>query len=56
MSIWSTTSMASILRHYMRITRETEASATQTKQTASHLNGLSTELLQLVGTETGRRP
>ena len=39
-----------------RVTRETEASATQTKQTASHLNGLSTELLQLVGTEAGRRP
>ncbi len=39
-----------------RVTRETEASATQTKQTASHLNGLSTELLQLVGTETGRHP
>ncbi|MEV6495527.1 methyl-accepting chemotaxis protein, partial [Actinoplanes sp. NPDC051633] len=36
-----------------RVTRETEASATQTKQTASHLSSLSSDLLDLVG--TGRR-
>lgn len=32
-----------------RVTRETEASAVQTKQTASHLSTLSGELLELVG-------
>jgi methyl-accepting chemotaxis protein len=36
-----------------RVTRETEASAVQTKQTASHLSTLSGDLLDLVG--TGRR-
>ncbi len=36
-----------------RVTRETEASAVQTRQTASHLSNLSGDLLQLVG--TGRR-
>jgi methyl-accepting chemotaxis protein len=36
-----------------RVTRETEASAVQTKQTAAHLSNLSGELLNLVG--TGRR-
>jgi methyl-accepting chemotaxis protein len=36
-----------------RVTRETEASAVQTKQTASHLSTLSSDLLELVG--TGRR-
>jgi methyl-accepting chemotaxis protein len=36
-----------------RVTRETEASATQTKQTAAHLANLSSDLLDLVG--TGRR-
>ena len=36
-----------------RVTRETEASATQTKQTAAHLASLSNDLLELVG--TGRR-
>ena len=36
-----------------RVTRETEASATQTKQTAAHLSNLSGDLLQLVG--TGKR-
>lgn len=36
-----------------RVTRETEASATQTKQTAAHLANLSSNLLELVG--TGRR-
>jgi methyl-accepting chemotaxis protein len=36
-----------------RVTRETEASATQTKQTAAHLSNLSGDLLDLVG--TGRR-
>ncbi len=36
-----------------RVTRETEASAVQTKQTAAHLSGLSGDLLNLVG--TGRR-
>ncbi|MFG1604493.1 methyl-accepting chemotaxis protein [Actinoplanes sp. NPDC049265] len=36
-----------------RITRETEASAVQTRQTASHLSNLSGELLQLVGTDRG---
>jgi methyl-accepting chemotaxis protein len=36
-----------------RVTRETEASAVQTKQTAAHLSSLSTDLLDLVG--TGRR-
>ncbi|HEU4348227.1 MAG TPA: methyl-accepting chemotaxis protein [Actinoplanes sp.] len=36
-----------------RVTRETEASAVQTKQTASHLSTLSSDLLDLVG--TGRR-
>ena len=36
-----------------RVTRETEASAVQTKQTASHLSALSSDLLELVG--TGRR-
>jgi methyl-accepting chemotaxis protein len=36
-----------------RVTRETEASATQTKQTAAHLANLSGNLLELVG--TGRR-
>ena len=33
-----------------RVTRETEASAVQTKQTAAHLNALSGDLLNLVGT------
>jgi methyl-accepting chemotaxis protein len=36
-----------------RVTRETEASAVQTRQTASHLSTLSSELLDLVG--SGRR-
>jgi methyl-accepting chemotaxis protein len=36
-----------------RVTRETEASAVQTKQTAAHLSSLSGDLLNLVG--TGRR-
>jgi methyl-accepting chemotaxis protein len=36
-----------------RVTRETEASAVQTRQTASHLSSLSGDLLELVG--TGRR-
>jgi methyl-accepting chemotaxis protein len=36
-----------------RVTRETEASAVQTKQTAAHLSNLSGDLLDLVG--TGRR-
>jgi methyl-accepting chemotaxis protein len=36
-----------------RVTRETEASAVQTRQTASHLSNLSGDLLDLVG--TGRR-
>jgi methyl-accepting chemotaxis protein len=36
-----------------RVTRETEASAVQTKQTAAHLSTLSSDLLELVG--TGRR-
>jgi methyl-accepting chemotaxis protein len=36
-----------------RVTRETEASAVQTRQTASHLSNLSSDLLDLVG--TGRR-
>jgi methyl-accepting chemotaxis protein len=36
-----------------RVTRETEASAVQTKQTAAHLSTLSSNLLELVG--TGRR-
>jgi len=36
-----------------RVSRETEASAVQTKQTAAHLSNLSGELLELVG--TGRR-
>jgi methyl-accepting chemotaxis protein len=36
-----------------RVTRETEASAVQTRQTASHLSTLSSDLLELVG--TGRR-
>jgi methyl-accepting chemotaxis protein len=36
-----------------RVTRETEASAVQTRQTASHLSTLSSDLLDLVG--TGRR-
>jgi methyl-accepting chemotaxis protein len=36
-----------------RVTRETEASAVQTKQTAAHLSSLSGDLLELVG--TGRR-
>ena len=36
-----------------RVTRETEASATQTRQTAAHLNGLSSDLLDLVGTGSG---
>jgi methyl-accepting chemotaxis protein len=39
-----------------RVTRETEASATQTRQTASHLSGLSSNLLDLVGTGSARRP
>jgi methyl-accepting chemotaxis protein len=38
-----------------RVTRETEASATQTRQTASHLLGLSSNLLELVGTGSSRR-
>jgi methyl-accepting chemotaxis protein len=38
-----------------RVTRETEASATQTRQTASHLSGLSSNLLELVGTGSARR-
>jgi methyl-accepting chemotaxis protein len=33
-----------------RVTRETEASAVQTRQTASHLSNLSADLLELVGT------
>ena len=33
-----------------RVTRETEASAVQTRQTASHLSSLSSDLLELVGT------
>ncbi|GID28584.1 HAMP domain-containing methyl-accepting chemotaxis protein [Paractinoplanes brasiliensis] len=33
-----------------RVSRETEASAVQTKQTAAHLTNLSSELLDLVGT------
>jgi methyl-accepting chemotaxis protein len=36
-----------------RVTRETEASAVQTKQTATHLSSLSSDLQQLVG--TGKR-
>jgi methyl-accepting chemotaxis protein len=36
-----------------RVTRETGASAVQTKQTAAHLSTLSSDLLELVG--TGRR-
>ena len=36
-----------------RVTRETEASAVQTRQTASHLSNLSGDLLQLVGTGRG---
>ncbi|MFI7603039.1 methyl-accepting chemotaxis protein [Actinoplanes sp. NPDC049681] len=36
-----------------RVTRETEASAVQTRQTAAHLSTLSSDLLQLVG--SGRR-
>ncbi|MGA5299112.1 methyl-accepting chemotaxis protein [Nucisporomicrobium flavum] len=36
-----------------RVTRETESSAVQTRQTASHLSTLSADLLDLVG--TGRR-
>jgi methyl-accepting chemotaxis protein len=36
-----------------RVTRETEASALQTRQTASHLSNLSSDLLELVG--NGRR-
>jgi methyl-accepting chemotaxis protein len=36
-----------------RVTRETESSAVQTKQTAAHLSRLSGDLLELVG--TGRR-
>jgi methyl-accepting chemotaxis protein len=36
-----------------RVTRETEASAAQTRQTAAHLSRLSSDLLDLVG--TGRR-
>jgi methyl-accepting chemotaxis protein len=36
-----------------RVTRETEASAVQTKQTAAHLSTLSSDLLDLVG--TGKR-
>jgi CHASE3 domain sensor protein len=36
-----------------RVSRETEASAVQTKQTAAHLSALSGDLLELVG--TGRR-
>lgn len=36
-----------------RVTRETEASAVQTKQTAAHLSTLSADLLDMVG--TGRR-
>jgi methyl-accepting chemotaxis protein len=36
-----------------RVTRETEASAVQTRQTAAHLSSLSGDLLDLVG--TGRR-
>ncbi len=36
-----------------RVTRETEASATQTRQTASHLASLSANLLNLVGGRTG---
>jgi methyl-accepting chemotaxis protein len=35
-----------------RVTRETEASAVQTKQTAAHLSTLSGDLLNLVGTGT----
>jgi methyl-accepting chemotaxis protein len=33
-----------------RVSRETEASAVQTKQTAAHLSNLSSDLLELVGT------
>lgn len=36
-----------------RVTRETEASAVQTKQTAAHLSALSGDLLNLVGTGRG---
>jgi hypothetical protein len=36
-----------------RVTRDTEASAVQTRQTASHLTNLSSDLLDLVG--AGRR-
>lgn len=39
-----------------RVTRETESSATQTRQTAAHLSGLSSNLLDLVGTGVGHRP
>jgi methyl-accepting chemotaxis protein len=39
-----------------RVTRETEASATQTRQTAAHLSGLSANLLELVGARDGGRP
>ena len=38
-----------------RVTRKTEASATQTRQTAAHLNGLSSDLLDLVGSGSARR-
>ncbi len=38
-----------------RVTRETEASATQTRQTAAHLAGLSGNLLDLVGSGSARR-
>ncbi|GAA0807718.1 methyl-accepting chemotaxis protein [Spirilliplanes yamanashiensis] len=38
-----------------RVTRETEASATQTRQTAAHLSGLSSDLLDLVGTGPGQK-
>ena len=39
-----------------RVTRETESSATQTRQTAAHLSGLSSNLLELVGTGVGHHP
>ncbi|GAA3452970.1 HAMP domain-containing methyl-accepting chemotaxis protein [Dactylosporangium matsuzakiense] len=36
-----------------RVTRETESTATQTRQTAEHLTGLSTTLLRLVSADSG---
>ncbi|GAA0733081.1 CHASE3 domain-containing protein [Dactylosporangium roseum] len=37
-----------------RVTRESETSAVQTRQTAAHLTGLSTSLLRLVAADTAR--